>query len=206
MKTRMAWFRRAPITVRSMTVTSILTVLTLISAQFLTLSGFANPFLILTLFLILQTVISGVTSHLEKDSLAYYRKTLISAVLQAVTAFVIMGDAVGMSVGEYRNIANVSEEETISTVSVGTGFALLFWSMVVVALLSWSVISVESAGTYFQGHRQMAGSKHLRKHLRKQRRGNSLKALRGRWAAKRHQAAIILDLEDFFKGSGESEK
>lgn len=202
MKTRMAWFRRAPITVRSMTVTSILTVLTLISAQFLTLSGFANPFLILTLFLVSQTILSGITSHVEKDSVADYRRKLVGAVLQVTAACLIIADAVGMSVSEYQNMSSVSEEDMMTTVSVGTGFALFFWSMVVVALLSWSVISVEQAWPYLRGHRNNAGSKHLRK----QRKGFSLSTLRGKRAAKKHQAHLLLDLEHFFKGSGNSEK
>lgn len=202
MKTRMSWFRRAPIAVRSMTVTSILTVLTLISAQFLTLSGFSNPFLILTLFLVSQTILSGITSHVEKDSVADHRRKLVGAVLQLTAACFIIADAVGMSVGEYQNMSSVSEEDMMATVSVGTGFALFFWSMVVVALLSWSVISVEQVWPYFRGHRNNAGSKHLRK----QRKGFSLSALRGKRAAKKRQAHLLLDLEHFFKGSGNSEK
>lgn len=202
MKTKLAWFRRAPITVRSMTVTSILTVLALISAQFLTLSGFSNPFLILTLFLISQTILSGVTSQVEKGTIADYRRTLIGAVLQAAAACLIVADAVGMSVSEYRNLSSASEVDMMATISPGTGFALFFWSMVVVALLGWSVISVEHALPYLRGHRKNAGSKHLRK----QRKGFSLSALRGKRAAKKHQAHLLLDLEHFFKGSGDSEK
>lgn len=202
MKTKLSWFRRAPITVRSMTVTSILTVLTLISAQFLTLSGFSNPFLILTLFLISQTILSGVTSHVEKGTVADYRRTLIGAVLQAAAACLIVADAVGMSVSEYRNLPSASEVDMVSTLSLGTGLALFFWSMVVVALLGWSVVSLEHALPHLRGHRDKVRSKHLRK----QRRVISLSALRRRRATKKHQTALLLDLEHFFKDAGNSDK
>lgn len=201
----MAWFLRAPITVRTMTVTSALAVLSLIAAQFLTPTGFANPFLVLAVFLLAHTIIIGATSHVEKETIAGCWRALIGAFLQVVTAFVVMADAVMMSADEYQHIAQASDVDRMATVPLGTAFALLFWSMIVVVLMSWSVISGEQAISHIREQRR-TGSKHLRKHLRKQRRWINLKTLRGRWAAKKHQAALLLDLEHFFKGSDHGEK
>lgn len=201
MKTRMSWFRQASSAVRAMTVTSTLAVLTLISAQFLTLSGFSNPFLILTLFLVSQTIISGVTSNAVEGSVRYCWGAVVGAILQAAAACLIVADAVGMSADQYKNIASASESDAMATVPVGTGFALLFWSLACVVLLAWSVISVEQAAPYIKGHRNNVGSKHLRKHKR-----FNFRILHKRREAKKHQAYLLLDLEQFFKSSDGSGK
>lgn len=201
----MSWFRNASLTVRTMTVTSTLAAVSLLGSLLLPVSGFANPLLVLAVFLLVQTVISGVTSHVEKDTLADSRRALVGAVLQVVTAFVVLGDAVMLSASDYQSIAHASETNQMAPVPLGTCFALLFWSLIAVALLSWSVISGEQAINCMRGHRKSV-SKGFRKHLRKQRGRVRVQDIKQRLKMRKHQTALLLDLENFFKGSDHSDE